>query len=76
MAKVNRYDILIIGSGFGGATAAHVLKDTGASILILERGGFLRQEKQNWDITEVSDRGCGTPISSSAVLLLEEKCWI
>jgi len=54
MAKVNRYDILIIGSGFGGATAAHVLKDTGASILILERGGFLRQEKQNWDITEVS----------------------
>lgn len=54
MAKVDRYDILIIGSGFGGATAAHVLAETGASILMLERGGFLRQEKQNWDVSEVS----------------------
>lgn len=54
MGKAHRFDIVIIGSGFGGATAAHVLKDTGASVLILERGGFLRQERQNWDIAEVS----------------------
>jgi choline dehydrogenase-like flavoprotein len=56
MSRIDRFDIVIIGSGFGGATAAHVLRDTGASILILERGGFLRQEKQNWDVTEVSVR--------------------
>jgi choline dehydrogenase-like flavoprotein len=31
-----------------------VLRDTGASILILERGGYLPQEKQNWDVLEVS----------------------
>jgi choline dehydrogenase-like flavoprotein len=56
MSGNHRFDIVIIGSGFGGATAAHVLRDTGASILILERGGFLPQEKQNWDIVEVSVR--------------------
>jgi choline dehydrogenase-like flavoprotein len=54
MSRIHRFDIVIIGSGFGGATAAHVLRDTGASILIVERGAFLRQEKQNWDVTEVS----------------------
>jgi choline dehydrogenase-like flavoprotein len=54
MGRIHRFDIVIIGSGFGGATAAHVLRDTGASILILERGGFLPQEKQNWDVAEVS----------------------
>ena len=39
MSGSKRFDIVIIGSGFGGATAAHVLLDTGASILVLERGG-------------------------------------
>ena len=56
MSGSDRFDFVIIGSGFGGATAAHVLLDTGASILILERGGFLPQEKQNWDVGEVSVR--------------------
>lgn len=52
--NVQRFDIVIIGSGFGGATAAHVLAGTGASILMLERGGYLKQEKQNWDVREVA----------------------
>jgi choline dehydrogenase-like flavoprotein len=48
------FDLIIIGSGFGGATVAHALQDAGVSILILERGNFLKQEKENWDIVEVA----------------------
>lgn len=50
------FDFVIIGSGMGGAATAHVLKDTGRRILILERGDYLKQEKQNWDITEVAEK--------------------
>ena len=35
------YDILIIGSGAGGASFAQALAGTGKSILILERGEHL-----------------------------------
>ncbi len=44
-----RYDVIIIGSGAGGGTMAHALADTGARILILERGDFVPQELENWD---------------------------
>ena len=44
-----RYDIIIIGSGAGGATLAQSLADTSARILILERGDFVPQEDENWN---------------------------
>ena len=44
-----RYDIIIIGSGAGGGTLAHALAPTGKKILIIERGDFLRREKENWE---------------------------
>ncbi len=44
-----QFDIIIIGSGAGGGTMARALADTGAKILILERGDFVAQEDQNWD---------------------------
>lgn len=47
------FDVVIIGSGAGGGTLAHALAPTGRRILILERGDFIRREKQNWDATEV-----------------------
>ncbi|MEZ5922084.1 MAG: GMC family oxidoreductase [Parvularculaceae bacterium] len=47
------YDIVIIGSGAGGATIAQRLAPTGKSILILERGDWLPVEKANWDAYEV-----------------------
>ena len=47
------YDIIIIGTGAGGGTLLHTLKDSGKKILVLERGHFLPQEKQNWDTIEV-----------------------
>ena len=42
------YDILIIGTGAGGATLAHALAPTGARILVLERGDYVPQEDENW----------------------------
>ncbi len=47
------YDVIIIGTGAGGGTLAHRLAPSGKRILILERGGFLPREKQNWESAEV-----------------------
>jgi choline dehydrogenase-like flavoprotein len=44
-----QYDVIIIGSGAGGGTLARTLAGTGASILILERGGYLPREMDNWN---------------------------
>jgi len=44
------YDVIIIGSGAGGGTLAHHLaKNSDKKILILERGDYLRREKDNWN---------------------------
>ncbi len=47
------YDIIIIGTGMGGATLAYALRDSGARILLLERGDFLPREAQNWQVDAV-----------------------
>jgi choline dehydrogenase-like flavoprotein len=44
----NSYDVIIIGSGAGGGTLAHRLAPSGKRILLLERGGWLPREPQNW----------------------------
>ena len=43
------YDLVVIGSGAGGGTLAHALAPTGARILVVERGGFVPREPENWD---------------------------
>ncbi len=48
-----KYDIIIIGTGAGGGTLLHTMKDAGKKILVLERGTFLPKEKANWDTIEV-----------------------
>jgi choline dehydrogenase-like flavoprotein len=47
------FDVVIIGSGAGGATLAQQLAKTGKSILILERGEHLPVEPENWSAKEV-----------------------
>ena len=47
------YDVIIIGSGAGGGTLARHLAPSGKRILILERGGWLPRELENWDAEEV-----------------------
>lgn len=42
-------DVIIIGSGIGGATMAATLAPSGQKILILERGDFLRPSAQDRD---------------------------
>ena len=44
-----QYDIVIIGTGAGGGTMAHALADTGARILVLERGQPVAREAENWN---------------------------
>jgi len=41
-------DVLIIGSGPGGGTLAHALRDKGARILVVEKGDYLPSEPENW----------------------------
>ena len=43
------FDIVVVGSGAGGATLAQRLAPTGKSILILERGEHVPREAENWD---------------------------
>ena len=38
------YDIIIVGSGMGGGTLAYALRDSGARILLIERGDFIPSE--------------------------------
>ncbi len=47
------YDVIVIGSGAGGGTLVHRLAPSGKRILLLERGGWLRREPQNWRAEDV-----------------------
>lgn len=50
-------DIVIIGSGVGGATVAAGLAATGAEILILETGGHIEDRPENRDQRAIFQRG-------------------
>ncbi len=50
-------DIVILGSGPGGSALAYALKDCGADVLVVERGGFLPAEPANWDARAVFGEG-------------------
>jgi choline dehydrogenase-like flavoprotein len=53
----NRYDVIIIGSGAGGGTLFHALAPTGKRILLLERGGYVPRERDNWSTRAVNVEG-------------------
>jgi choline dehydrogenase-like flavoprotein len=50
-------DVVIIGAGVGGATLAWALRESGARVLVIERGDFLPREWQNWSAQEIHDQG-------------------
>ncbi len=45
------YDVIVIGSGAGGGTMVRALAPSGKRVLLLERGGFLPKERENWTCT-------------------------
>ena len=49
----DHYDVIVIGSGPGGASLAHRLAGTGRRILMLERGDYLPRSRGNWDAKTV-----------------------
>jgi choline dehydrogenase-like flavoprotein len=49
----DHYDLIVIGSGPGGATLAQRLASSGKKILILERGDFLKRSPDNWSAKSV-----------------------
>src|SRR5437764_3280783 len=53
---MEHYDVIIIGTGAGGGTLAHKLAPSGKRIVLLERGGYLPREPENWDSREVFGR--------------------
>ena len=57
MANANHYDVIIIGTGAGGGTLARKLAPTGKRVLLLERGGFVPRERDNWDSRAVNVDG-------------------
>jgi choline dehydrogenase-like flavoprotein len=48
MMDSEHYDVLVVGSGPGGATTAARVAETGKRVLVLERGDFLPRERDNW----------------------------
>ena len=53
MARVQHADVVIVGSGMGGGTLAWALRDSGARVLLIERGDFLPSEPENWSAQAV-----------------------
>lgn len=49
----NHYDLIVIGSGSGGASLAQRVAATGKRILILERGDYLPRSELNWNAQAV-----------------------
>jgi choline dehydrogenase-like flavoprotein len=57
MSSASHYDVIIIGTGAGGGTLAYKLAPSGKRILLIERGDYVRREKENWDARAVNLEG-------------------
>jgi choline dehydrogenase-like flavoprotein len=57
MSNERHYDVIIIGTGAGGGTLARKLAPSGKRVLLLERGDYVRREKENWSTRAVNIEG-------------------
>jgi choline dehydrogenase-like flavoprotein len=51
---MTHFDVIIIGTGAGGGTLAYHLAPSGKRILLIERGDYVRREKDNWSSRAVN----------------------
>ncbi|MCI0738291.1 MAG: GMC family oxidoreductase [Gemmataceae bacterium] len=57
MSAATHYDVIIIGTGAGGGTLVRALAHSGKRILLLERGGYVPREQDNWNPRAVNLEG-------------------
>lgn len=50
-------DIAILGFGMGGSTLAYALRESGARVILVERGDFLGRGWENWSPEDVHLKG-------------------
>lgn len=43
------FDVIVVGSGFGGGTAAYALSRAGLNVLLVERGGWPHRDETDWN---------------------------
>ncbi len=48
-----KFDVIIIGSGFGGACMAHSLSQAGFHTALVERGYAVARDQQDWDAQKI-----------------------
>lgn len=53
MTQADHYDVIVIGSGPGGASLAQRLAAYGRRVLLVEQGNYLRRSPENWDAKAV-----------------------
>ena len=51
--KNKNYDVIIAGSGLGGTAAAYSLAKKGLSVLLLERGVWVKEDDRDWNGKEI-----------------------
>ena len=54
---IGKFDVIVIGSGAGGAAAAHRLVEAGRRVLLLEKGDFLPRDGSTLDVQRVVHAG-------------------
>lgn len=56
-AKNKKYDAIVVGSGFGGASVAYVLAKAGLKTLMIERGDWVKRDELDWNPREILIEG-------------------